>query len=70
MFYFRPRCLLLWQQYVETVAVIVKKLTLRIDRPLYWDYAVRRENFISTNFGVTLEQRANTIITDALTLLL
>jgi len=27
------------------------------------DVTVRRENFISTNFGVTLEQRANTIIT-------
>jgi len=25
---------------------------------------VRRENFISTTFGVTLEQHANTIITD------
>ena len=25
---------------------------------------VRRENFISTNFGVTLEQHANTIIID------
>jgi len=28
------------------------------------DVAVRRENFISTNFGVSLEQHANTIVTD------
>jgi len=27
------------------------------------DVTLRRENFISTNFGVTLEQHTNTIIT-------
>jgi len=28
------------------------------------DVTVRRENFISTNFGVTLKQHTNTVIID------